>query len=373
MQTASDSSPLMGRKLSDLVKHDEDDPDELLKYRFLCREGTLGLYGQTGIGKSSLAMQLMILWSLEREAFGFIPTFPLKSVLIQAENDDGDIAEMRDGIVKGLELTPDDKRQACDNIFIHQEDSMTGAPFFSKVVEPLLQAHKPDILWIDPALAYLDGDTLSQKDVGKFLRIWLKPIIKRHRCGCVIIHHTNKTGSNDTAYAGSGSSEWGNAPRGVITLNEKGGGVFELKATKRDKRLRWKTADRKSITDSKHLKHSIVEGQIFWIEDCCAEYSVPPSNEDKTEEGILQSLPQTGTIAKEELIRKAMVVTGIGQNKVRKRVQQLLTEQKIFESDKPRATARPEKRLSRQRPPGLSEPVADGVANGHTQPSSTTS
>ena len=52
----------LGRKLSELQNHHADDPSELLRNRFLCREGVLGLYGQTGIGKSSFSMQCMILW-----------------------------------------------------------------------------------------------------------------------------------------------------------------------------------------------------------------------------------------------------------------------------------------------------------------------
>lgn len=364
MSNGNNSTLLIGRKLSEFKKHDENDPNELLKYRFLCREGVLGLYGQTGIGKSSLAMQLMIQWSLEREAFGIIPAFPIKSLLVQAENDDGDIAEMRDGIITGLELTPEEAQQAGDNIIVIQEDSKTGIPFF-QTVALALETHKPDLLWIDPALAYLGGDTLSQKEVGAFLRNQLKPLLTRYKCGCVIIHHMNKTGSGDTAYAGSGSAEWANMPRAILTLTEKGNALFELKATKRSGKLRWKTPNGTTTTDSRQLTHSAIEDRIYWEEVGLVANPVPTSGDSKIEDGIVQCVPEMGTISKEVLIRNAVPATGIGENKVRKKVKQMLTDQKIFETDVPRANARPEKHISRQRPPELSPPVADGVANGH--------
>src|SRR5450759_79634 len=56
--------------LGELLRPLCDDPDELLKHRFLCRGGGMLLVGPTGIGKSSFAMQAMILWTLGRNCFG---------------------------------------------------------------------------------------------------------------------------------------------------------------------------------------------------------------------------------------------------------------------------------------------------------------
>ena len=41
--------------------------------------------GQSGIGKSSLAMQMEVSWALGKEVFGIKPVKPLKSLLIQVE------------------------------------------------------------------------------------------------------------------------------------------------------------------------------------------------------------------------------------------------------------------------------------------------
>ncbi len=123
--------PPVAKRLDELVAHAANDPYELLRNRFLCRGGGLLLVGPTGIGKSSLAMQAMILWAIGRPMFGIEPAKPLKSLLIQAENDDGDLAEMRDGVIAGLHLTDEDKRQrAMENIIVAREDSRTGLAFF---------------------------------------------------------------------------------------------------------------------------------------------------------------------------------------------------------------------------------------------------
>ena len=65
---ATDSStrlpPPTAKRLDELVANVPNDPAELLKSRFLCCGAGLLLVGPTGIGKSSLAMQAMILWAV---------------------------------------------------------------------------------------------------------------------------------------------------------------------------------------------------------------------------------------------------------------------------------------------------------------------
>ena len=42
-------------------------------------------------------MQMAVSWALGKEVFGIKPVKPLKSLLIQAENDFGDVSEMLRG------------------------------------------------------------------------------------------------------------------------------------------------------------------------------------------------------------------------------------------------------------------------------------
>ena len=101
--------PPAAKSLGDLKRRTVNDPNELLRTGYVCRGGGVLLAAPTGIGKSSWAMQAMILWAIGRACFGITPTRPLKSLLIQAENDDGDLAEMRDGVIAGMDLTDEEK------------------------------------------------------------------------------------------------------------------------------------------------------------------------------------------------------------------------------------------------------------------------
>lgn len=293
------------RSLFELERHDAGhDPNELLKRRYLCRAGGLLFAGPTGIGKSVLGLQCAILWAIGRECFGIVPASPLKSLFIQAENDDGDLAEIRDGIIAGLKLTPAEIKQARQNIFVHREDAKTSTAFFCDVVEPLLAEHRPDLLWIDPALAYIGGEASSQRDVGAFLRNGLNPLLHKHNCGAVLIHHTNKPpagrekakwAAGDFAYLGSGSAEWANWARAVLALRGIGShSVFEFHAAKRGKRLGWKNDGEHTFV--KFIAHAKEPGAIYWreVEADEAETEKGGRPKDYDIDDVYKLLPKAG-------------------------------------------------------------------------------
>jgi len=261
----------IARRLFDIPPPDPDGDEELLKKRFLCRGGGMILVGQTGAGKSTLALQLAILWATGAPCVGLVPVRHLKSLLIQAENDDGDIAEMREGVVKGLGLDADARQLAMGNTLIHTESVSTSDAFIQCVFEPLIADNRPDLVWIDPALAYLGGDSASQQDVGAFLRNKINPVLQKYGCGCVIVHHTNKPSADkallmgsDTAYLGTGSAEWANWARAVIALRTTTTpGLYTLTLGKRGARVGWKDAEG-ARSYERHIKHA--EGRITWMD-----------------------------------------------------------------------------------------------------------
>jgi hypothetical protein len=307
---AADSEPasITARSLFDLKRPEDDDPSELLRPRYLSRGGGMTINGTTGLGKSTLAMQFMILWGIGKPCFGIEPVRPLKSLSIQAENDDGDLAEFRDGICAGLKLTSEEMKLARENVLVIRVDDLSGGEFFIKAVAPLLKIHKPDQLWIDPALAYLDGDTNSQKDVGIFLRKHLNPLLRKHDCGCVIVHHTNKpsgrkaksTATTDFSYVGSGSAEWANWARASLFLQRKDHNTCVLQAGKRGNRLRWRDAyGEKSYC--KLLAQSKEDGLIYWREMCPDEVDQGGRPEEHDTEEIISLLPTDGLATREWL------------------------------------------------------------------------
>ena len=340
-QLLSTESQTSGSGAEGAAQHVANDPSELLRHRFLCRGGGLLLVGPTGIGKSSLAMQAMIFWALGRPAFGICPARPLKSLLIQAENDDGDLAEMRDGVLAGLNLTEDEKQAAMQNVVVVREDVRTGLRFFTETARPLLAEHLPDLLWIDPAVSYLGGEANSQKDVGGFLRNYLNPLLREFNCGGVVVHHTNKPPSGrekpdwsggDFAYLGGGSAEWANWARGVIALRSLGShSVFELRAAKRGGRLGWMEADGETKTFTKLIAHANEPGVICWRDADPSE--MPESSKVKrthTKADVLAHVPPEKPIAKDALRSKANGA-GIALNKINPLIAELVDDGSLFE------------------------------------------
>ncbi|HYF37010.1 MAG TPA: AAA family ATPase, partial [Prosthecobacter sp.] len=180
----------------------EEDPNCILGDRWLCRGGSCLFVGQSGIGKSSLAVQAAILWSLDMSLFGIKPKRALRSLFIQAENDLGDIAEMFQGVWQGMNLPGADKpeviRQVNDNVFFRTIDSLTGYDF-TQAVRRLIDKYKPDLVWLDPLLSYIGDDISKQSVCSQFLRNWLNPISKATGVCWMMMHHTNKPPSDPKA------------------------------------------------------------------------------------------------------------------------------------------------------------------------------
>lgn len=108
-------------------KEEPPDPEKtLLGDRWLCvGQGALAV-GPTGIGKSTSSMQQDICWSIGRESFGIKPAKPLRILVIQAENDSGDLHEMIVGAMAGIGLSEEEQRLCGQNLMIACEQQRTG-------------------------------------------------------------------------------------------------------------------------------------------------------------------------------------------------------------------------------------------------------
>ena len=250
-----------------------NDPNNVLGNRWLCRGGSCLFVGQSGIGKSSLAMQMAVTWALGKPVFGVKPVKPLKSLLIQAENDLGDVSEMLQGTLGGLGMkTAQEATSALQGRLAVVAEAVQTGEEFANAVRHLVAKHKPDLVWLDPLLSFI-GDDISKQDVcSYFLRNLLNPIA--HETGVVwmMMHHTpkpstdpkSKSGWNatDHSYAGTGSSELTNWARAVCVLQPtKDESRFVLRMAKRNKRTGAIDLD-DNRTSLIHLKHA--EDSILW-------------------------------------------------------------------------------------------------------------
>jgi hypothetical protein len=260
------------RSLMELTATDEERRGaNLLGNGFLRRGQGALLPGATGIGKSSLAMQALVLWALGKPFLGIKPQGPLTSLIVQAENDDIDLVEMRDGVCEGLALTASEREIVTRRVYVLTAHER-GEKLMQRL-ESVVRKIKPDLLVLDPLFAFMEGAVKDQEAASYFLRALIQPFLVRHNLAAIILHHTNKppTGkekvtwqNNDFSYAGSGSSEFANWARAVILLRSIGKpDVFELMLPKRGKRAGICDAKGDPIT-SVMIRHAHNQGMIFW-------------------------------------------------------------------------------------------------------------
>lgn len=262
----------------------KEDPNSLLGDRWICKGGSSIWVGQSGLGKSSMMMQAACLWSLGRPFFGIKPRhvkdgpIGLKSLIIQAENDEGDLAEMFQGVVNALvSRHPEIQRKYFVEVLGKQvifiRDTIHTSEAFAKVAAKLVRKYRPDLVWGDPLLSYVGDDLSQQKVASQFLRNYLNPVAFDSGIAWMMMHHTGKPStdakskqtwkSQDYSYAGIGSSEITNWARAINVLGTTAhDGVFKLMMTKRGPRAGLLNLDNERVT-SIHLSHAEYP-DIYW-------------------------------------------------------------------------------------------------------------
>lgn len=255
-----------------------NDPNNVIGNRWLCRGASLVIVGQSGTGKSSLCMQLIICWALGLPAFGMRPVKPLRSLLIQAENDEGDLAEMYQGVKQGMGISAEQERVLNDRIIIYRDTTHTGAGFVN-VARALVDKHRPDLAWADPLLNYIGDDISEQRVIADFCCNQLNAVALQTGVIWCLLHHTGKPSrdpkgaahwtASDLAYSGLGSSALVNWSRETAVLMrvktpEGSAPTFQLSMTKRRKRAGLRDLEG-FPTDTVFLRHSD-GGGICWAQ-----------------------------------------------------------------------------------------------------------
>lgn len=244
----------------------EDMSDCLLGYRFLCTECPWLIIAASGVGKSVLAMQMAILFATGRDLWKLKPHKARKVVLIQAENNFLDLVEPAQSITRILGLSETEKADLRKNFRVISDDTHSGEGFV-RLLSSICDRYKPEIVIVDPLMAYIGGEISKQEVCTKFFRNGINPVIHRHNIGLIVLHHTGKPGSKDLKnfeqntdleYLGIGSSDITNWARAVsiIMPSQHDKNIYEFKHVKRGKR----TGSEPVI----YLKQGRSHKDIFW-------------------------------------------------------------------------------------------------------------
>ena len=247
LELASDTDTAVS--VDDLIAFSPtNDPDNLVGNRWLTRGSSMILSGGSGIGKSSLLMQLCMQWAVGRDFFGIGGERPLRIGVVQAENNTGDLAEAFQGVARGLGLNPEEHERLRANLSFRTETVRTGAAFLDYARRFIIKA-KLDMIICDPLLSYFGADLSNQESVSLFLRNQLQPILQSTGVCWIWIHHIAKPAKErdgepptlmELAYSGFGSSELTNWAREIAVIQEVGHHTprkFRLAFCKRGGRL----------------------------------------------------------------------------------------------------------------------------------------
>lgn len=223
---------------------EKDNPDVLIRGRWLERGGSGFLVSSAGTGKSIWLIQALFAWTHGKSFCGLTPNRPLKAWVFQSEDSATRVTIDREDIIAELsEQTPDvDWRETAENIKFFRttgENSIRFLEWLESMLERARKAHAlPSILAFNPFFAFIGGEVNNSAVVTPFLRggtingeytKGLQHLLEVYRVGALFAHHTPKPPMTDKElaawmqsqypeYQGAGSSEITNWGRSFITM-----------------------------------------------------------------------------------------------------------------------------------------------------------
>ena len=232
---------LTAKPLPDFALPPKGDNSILIGDRWLSRGDIAILASTSGMGKSSFSLQAATAWGTGQKLLGgFDPHRPLKSLFFQAEDGEGDVAEVMLSLRHAMKWTPAQEVLVRQNVLVVTDRVHRGKSFVTELKRQLA-LHKPDLVWINPLLAFIGGDVNDSTDVGTFLREQLNALNEPAAFAYIIIHHTAKPPKekakrqwNEVMYEMAGSADLTNAARAILALQATDSeGHFNLIGAKR--------------------------------------------------------------------------------------------------------------------------------------------
>ena len=301
------------RSLADFpaVVAEQDDPNILVKGRWLERGGSAFLVSTAGTGKSIWMTQFAISMLHAVPFSGLAAWRPLKCWVCQTEDSDSRIAIDRDDIAAGLDAEfgaayPDiNWRKSCGLVDFVDFTGYTGAGFLEQLRIELEAAKDagelPDVIIVNPFMDFLGGDVTANADCIAFLSggvlagkrtEGLRSILKAFNVAALIAHHTGKPPteaelngwimSSMPEYKACGASyvtNWGRSfvtmmkvpgfeGRVMLTAGKNGGGLgWPLVAGARRIFLAWSDEPSCGGTGKRHYWRRVTDDERRELED----------------------------------------------------------------------------------------------------------
>jgi energy-coupling factor transporter ATP-binding protein EcfA2 len=329
----------------------DNDPNALIGWerRFLAKGSAMFLIGPSGIGKSTLTMGMAIHAAAGVEWHGLTFRKPMRTLVVQAENDKGDLAEMLKGVLGNHHirhaLGDDGVRTVGKNLMFRDCSDLTGERFV-RWLEELIRETKADLVVVDPILSYVGDDISLQKVSSSFFRNGMGPMLSRTGAIAILVHHTGKPSretktpanwsDSDYSYNGLGSSDminWARAAMVLMSTSEKG--IYRLLTTKRGARVGLRMQHNGQRSADIYIRHGIdSEGQL-WFQ------VPPPVADEKPERGngrksspipanddtLLAAIPGCATY--QDVVKCVMEAGGMSAHAAKQRVGSMIVQRVI--------------------------------------------
>jgi hypothetical protein len=332
-----------GKSVAWLAAQQIDHSQTLLGDRYLCRGGGMFIVAPSGMGKSTLSIQLTTLLSCGHPAFGIAPPQPLRVLVLQAEDDQGDMIEMS-ASVKHLGLLDGHWELVNRNSEIVRCNNLVGHHFINALKDRLERARNEkapfDLVIINPYSVFLGADVKDTYACTEFLNQWLNPLLDEYAIGVILIHHTAKTNFQSTekyslwdwAYHGAGAACITNWARAILAISPENAdmNVFKFIAAKRGRRIGWEGAFQK------YFAWSGTPGVLLWQEATSAQIAdcTAAKNGKKTVDlsKVLEQIPLLDPELKTTVLTKIGAACNLGVNRSRDALNELIVTGKAFDT-----------------------------------------
>jgi hypothetical protein len=276
------------------LQHGICQEDILLGDGFLERGSAGLLAGPSGIGKSSIAMQMGCCLGCGRTAFDISPPRQLRIVMMQHEDSRNDLVRQSE-LARSLSLDPE---LIHKNFWIETVRGKIGYAAV-KVMRELVKWWRADLLLLNPLSAYHDGDISQNKDNVKFLYGELGALLDELRIGLFGFHHKGKPPKTAGAshkedvyfeimYDILGGSVLTNFFRAIMTVSPIANSeVFRFTVAKRFEESGWPMKNQQFKWHEDRTKR-------LWVPASVAETEKAKATVRKTVENLRALVPATG-------------------------------------------------------------------------------